>query len=56
MPSSLEIRVNQKRMLHQLLMIKENPDKLAEYINITKTEMEAEDVAYVEKMVEELKR
>ena len=51
----MEIKVIQKRILHQLLMLKKDPGKLAEYINITKTEMEAEDVAYVEKMVDELK-
>ena len=54
MPTNNELRSMQKRSLHQLLMIKKNQEKLDEYINVTKTEMDAEDVAYVEKMIKEL--
>ena len=62
MPNIMEIRVAQRRTLHELLRIKKDLDEqgitsnpLNVYINATKTEMDAEDVAYVEKMFSELK-
>ena len=56
MATEREMKAIQKRILHQLLMIKDDREKLDEYINVTKAEMDAEDVAYVEKMLEELKK
>ena len=51
-----EIRITQKRMLLQLLIIKDKPEKVDEFVKMVKTEMEAEDVAYVEKMAAEFKQ
>ena len=61
MPSNNELRPIQKRLLHQYLLIKHDLDKrkitskpLDEYISVTIAEMEAEDVAYVQKIIENL--
>ena len=57
MPTNLEMKSYQKRMLHQLLMIKSKvegvpPVILDEYIDAVEIEMEPEDVAYVQKNLE----
>jgi len=63
MASSIEIRTTQKAALFDLLVIKAEMEKernetdfkwLNKLIVKTKAVMEAEDVAYVEKMIEEL--
>ncbi|MCL2637951.1 MAG: hypothetical protein FWD48_06210 [Oscillospiraceae bacterium] len=61
MASNVEIRVIQKTELYDLLALKKQNDKngikvggLNELINKKKATMEAEDVAYVEKMIAEL--
>ena len=59
MATSLEIQVEQKKRLFQLLSLrKNNPGVLVkgldELIIATKAEMQQEDVAWVEKMVAEL--
>ena len=61
MAPSIEIRTTQKTALYEILMLKRNNDKaeikiigLNELIVKMKVAMEAEDVAYVEKMIEEL--
>jgi len=62
MATGIEIRTTQKTALFDLLMIKaemmkekKETDKWLEKLIIkTKTAMEAEDVAYVEKMIAEL--
>ena len=43
----------QKRFLHQLLMIKDDPERIDSYINLMKAEMDFDDVAYVENMIME---
>ncbi|MDR2558270.1 MAG: hypothetical protein LBC86_01810 [Oscillospiraceae bacterium] len=64
MASGTEIRTAQKEKLFDLLKLKKvleknnasiNLDALSELIIRTKASMEAEDVAYVEKMIAELK-
>ncbi|MDR2532285.1 MAG: hypothetical protein LBC82_05520 [Oscillospiraceae bacterium] len=60
MASSIEIQVEQKKRLFQLLKLeKDNAGYevkgLSEAIIATKAEMQQEDVAYVEKMVAQLK-
>jgi len=64
MASSIEIRTTQKDKLFDLLKLKKvllkdnatiNLDALNDLIVKTKAIMEAEDVAYVEKMIAELK-
>ena len=61
MPSNNELRTFQKRTLHKYLLIKNEltikgvvSKQLDEYISETIAEMEAEDVAYVQKIVENL--
>ena len=59
MASEIEIRKEQKRQLFQLLMIVRDlkepaPKRLLELIQLTKTEMLAEDVAYVEQNLTEI--
>ena len=59
MPTNTELRAMQKSKLHSLLLIKhEIKDvksmELEKYISNTIAEMEAEDVAYVEKIVAKL--
>jgi len=57
MATSNEIRVYQKDMLFKLLVLKKEAGETKELNKLiiqTKAVMEAEDVAYVEKMVEEL--
>jgi len=61
MATGIEIRTTQKTALYDLLRLKSENEKegtftkgLAELINKTKAVMEAEDVAYVEKMIAEL--
>jgi len=59
MATSLEVQVEQKKRLFQLLRLKKiNSDitvkGLDELIIATKAEMQQEDVAWVEKMVAEL--
>jgi len=58
MATNLEIRLVQKTSLFKLLKLKKENGEvkgLDEVIIETKTAMEAEDVAYVEKMIAELK-
>ena len=60
MPTNLELKVYQKRMLHHLLKVQSDLGdvkltSLEDFINAVKTEMDAEDVSYVEKMVAEIK-
>ena len=59
MPTSFELKSYQKRMLNQLLATKAEAEAkgvklktLNKYIRDIKIEMEAEDVAYVEKNLE----
>ena len=57
MPTNIELRAIQKRNLHHLLRIKRElgnvpSNELDHYISVTMAEMEAEDVAYVQKIVE----
>ena len=56
MPSLKEITVEQKRRLYQLLAIqkhvKEEPEILKDFISQTISEMDKEDVAYIEKQIE----
>jgi len=59
MASSIEVRTNHKKTLFALLKLKKDNASLhivglKELIIGTIAEMEAEDVAYVEKMVEQL--
>ena len=59
MEDDLVLKAHQKRVLHQLLMIKDDlgdvkSRRLEIYINAMKAEMEAPNVAHVEKMVAEL--
>ncbi|MCL1819823.1 MAG: hypothetical protein FWG36_04095 [Oscillospiraceae bacterium] len=61
MPSNMEMRTMQKTALYDLLKLKRDNEKsenkvegLFELINKAKATMEAEDVAYVEKMIAEL--
>ena len=61
MPTTIELRAIQKRTLHHLLLIKSElgnmPSKeLEKYINVTMAEMEAEDVAYVQKILGDLSK
>ena len=55
MPSEIGLRSEQKTRLYQLLAIKatqtEYNDTLEGFISITKTAMDEEDVAYVEKQI-----
>ena len=59
MPSGLELRVEQKRRLTMLLRVQNSKDQaqqkelLKNLITDTMIEMEAEDVAYVQKKLEE---
>ena len=50
-----EIRIAQKQKLVQLKMVKNNRTTLDDLITMTEAEMEAEDVAWVEKKVSEMK-
>ena len=50
MPPSLELRASQKRQLAMLLKAKGSPERLDEMIDIVISEMDAEDVAYVQKI------
>ena len=59
MPTGIELRAVQKRTLHAMLRIKHEAagitlKELDSYISTTIAEMEAEDVAYVEKIVAKL--
>lgn len=57
MPSNMEMRAFQKNYLFRLLKLKRDTGdtkELQELIIEVKTSMEAEDVAYVEKMIAEL--
>ena len=59
MAADLEIRERQKAHLHTLLQLqKMNSDikikGIARFINEAKTRMNQEDIAFVEKMIEEL--
>ena len=59
MPSNVELRREQKMKLYQIKKIKsDNPEVLIkglnELINLIEAEMEAEDVAWVEKKLAEL--
>ncbi|MCL2696926.1 MAG: hypothetical protein FWE74_02455 [Oscillospiraceae bacterium] len=60
MASSIEIRATQKTALYEILMLKKQNDKagtkvagLNQLVTKMKVAMEAEDVAYVEKMIAE---
>ena len=60
MPTTIELRAEQKDKLYNLLLIKHElgstvSKELNRYIYNTIAEMEAEDVAYVQKIIEELK-
>ena len=60
MPSNVELRREQKMRLYQIKKIRaDNPDILIkglnELINLIEAEMEAEDVAWVEKKLAQLK-
>jgi hypothetical protein len=63
MPTNMEIRILQKNTLHDLLVLKMEMESendgvnlkgLNRLINKTKTLMEQEDIAFVEKMISEL--
>ena len=59
MPTNNELRATQKRTLYGLLLVKkdlgENESRaLSEFILATMAEMDAEDVAYVEKLIKSL--
>ena len=61
MATNAELKIVQKTALYDLLMLKMENEKsgvnlvgLNRLINKTKAVMEAEDVAYVEKMIEQL--
>ena len=61
MSSYIDLRAIQKRSLHNYLLIKHElsnkgiiSKKLDEYTSETIAEMEAEDVAYVQKLIENL--
>jgi len=61
MSSNLEIQKEQRRKLYELLNLKKNHAAdlaagLEKLINATEAEMEAEDVAYVEKKIAELNK
>ena len=58
MATNLEVQVEQRRRLYQLLKLKKDNqgimiDGLDEFIKQTRAEMQQEDVAWVEKMVAE---
>ena len=55
MDSTYEIRIMQKRMLINLKMVNKNPGLLKQLITMAEAEMDQEDVAYVEKKIEEMK-
>lgn len=55
MASEKEISKEQKRHLMQLKLIKENKLDIDFAITIVEAEMDAEDVAYVEKKVQQVK-
>ena len=60
MPLNIEIRVTQKRMLYSLMKVQKfskgiNNEILEEEINALQTEMEKEDVAYVNERISNLK-
>ena len=59
MPTNNELRAIQKRTLYGLLLVKKeagenNLKALADLIGSTMAEMDAEDVAYVEKLIENM--
>jgi len=59
MATTTEIRTTQKRMLFDLLKLKkDNPNAIIHGLDVIivrlETEMEAEDVAYVEKQMEKI--
>lgn len=59
MASSLEIRIEQRKRLYQLLKLKKvNPshkiNEIDDMINAVEAEMEEEDVAWVEKKIAQL--
>ena len=53
MPSNLELRAMQMRMLAMLLKAKQDPGKLDELIKMQSIEMEQEDVAFVKQELEQ---
>lgn len=53
MATNKEHTAIQKRMYHAFLLAKKDPKQLDLFINQIKTEMDQEDVAYVEKQVRE---
>ena len=58
MPSSVEIRIEQKRKLFQLMQLKKSISDSNELDNLIisiEAEMEEEDVAWVEKKIAQLK-
>ena len=57
MPTNNELRATQKSTLYRLLLIKKEIEDskskaLTDFIGATMAEMDAEDVAYVEKLIE----
>jgi hypothetical protein len=55
MPSKDEMRVIQKRQLTQLKLVQLGLNPIALAVKVVEAEMEAEDVAYVNEIVSELK-
>ena len=53
MPSEREIKIEQRRRLYHLLVLKQSSDEIEGFISQTITEMDEVDVAYVQKQVEE---
>ena len=53
MPSEKEIIIEQRRKLYMLLSVQKNPKRLKSFINQMITEMAEEDVAFVQKQVDE---
>ena len=53
MASKEEVRVTQKRLLTTLMMVQKGHDPIDKAVMEATAEMEAEDVSYVEKIVNE---
>lgn len=49
-----EIRIEQRRRLYQLLVVQKYPEKVDELIRQIQAEMDAEDIAYVEKQLKQM--
>jgi len=53
MSSEKELRATQKRMLYHLLASRQSTEAMEIFISQLKTEMDAEDFAFVEKEIQE---